>query len=392
MTKSTDQHNISRSENQSTLKTLAKRLTLLFAGILSLIFVSNISSVAIEDNSLNSVLESIRQKNKLPALAGAIVTSKGLSEIGAVGFRKASQDVVVTVDDKWHLGSETKAMTATLIGYLVEQNKLKWDSTLGQIFPEEAEKMNPQVQRITLSQLLTHRSGLPANLPWPMIAQSGSVSEQRTRVIKLISELKLQSEPGTKYEYSNLGYVVAGIVAEKVAGKSWEELVKKAVFEPLGMSTVGFGGTGTQGLIDQPWGHIEGGKPVTENGPKVDNPEVMGPAGTVHCSLKDWAKFVTDQLRGARGEKALLKSETYKKLHTPTGDYAFGWIVTERPWGGRVLTHAGSNTMNFAVTWVAPEKDFAVLVCTNQGGKTAETASDEAAGALILRYLKQANK
>lgn len=392
MTKSTDQRNISRSENQSTLKTLAKRLTLLFAGILSLIFVSNISSVAIEDNSLNSVLESIRQKNKLPALAGAIVTSKGLSEIGAVGFRKASQDVVVTVDDKWHLGSETKAMTATLIGYLVEQNKLKWDSTLGQIFPEEAEKMNPQVQRITLSQLLTHRSGLPANLPWPMIAQSGSVSEQRTRVIKLISELKLQSEPGTKYEYSNLGYVVAGIVAEKVAGKSWEELVKKTVFEPLGMSTVGFGGTGTQGLIDQPWGHIEGGKPVTENGPKVDNPEVMGPAGTVHCSLKDWAKFVTDQLRGARGEKALLKFETYKKLHTPTGDYAFGWIVTERPWGGRVLTHAGSNTMNFAVTWVAPEKDFAVLVCTNQGGKTAETASDEAAGALILRYLKQANK
>jgi hypothetical protein len=102
--------------------------------------------------------------------------------------------------------------------------------------------------------------------------------------------------------------------------------------------------------------------------------------------LADWAKFIADQLRGARGEKALLKPETYRKLHTPPfdGDYALGWLVTERDWGGgRVLTHAGSNNMNLAVVWMAPLRDFAVLVVTNQDGEAAAKACDEVASALI---------
>jgi hypothetical protein len=61
-----------------------------------------------------------------------------------------------------------------------------------------------------------------------------------------------------------------------------------------------------------------------------------------------------------------------------------GWLVTERPWGGgRVLTHAGSNTMNYAVAWLAPRRDFAVLAATNLGGNKAASACDEAAAALI---------
>jgi hypothetical protein len=128
------------------------------------------------------------------------------------------------------------------------------------------------------------------------------------------------------------------------------------------------------------------GQPTPNNGPAVDNPEVMGPAGTVHYSLSDWAKFVGDQLRGDRGERALLRTESYKHLHTPAfgGDYASGLLVTERPWGGgTVLTHAGSNTMNYAVVWLAPKRDFAVLVCTNQGGDSASKGTDEAAAVLI---------
>ena len=93
-------------------------------------------------------------------------------------------------------------------------------------------------------------------------------------------------------------------------------------------------------------------------------------------------------MKGARGERALLRPYTYKKLHTPVadGDYALGWIVTQRDWGGgAVLTHAGSNTLNYCVVWMAPRVDFAVLVCTNQGGDRAAKATDEVASALI-RY------
>jgi hypothetical protein len=118
----------------------------------------------------------------------------------------------------------------------------------------------------------------------------------------------------------------------------------------------------------------------------MDNPPVLSPAGRVHCTIQDWAKFVADQLRGARGEKALLQPGSYKKLHTPPfgGDYALGWIVVQRDWaGGTALNHGGDNTMNFANVWVAPARDFAVLMCVNQSGDTAFEATDDAAGALI---------
>ena len=152
------------------------------------------------------------------------------------------------------------------------------------------------------------------------------------------------------------------------------------------MTSAGFGGTGTPGQIDQPWGHLDGGRPVAVNGPAADNPPVLGPAGRVHCTIQDWAKFVADQLRGARGRPALLKASTYQALHTPPfgGDYGLGWIVVKQDWGGGlVLNHAGDNTMNYANVWIAPQRDFAVLVCINQSGDAAAKASNEAAAALI---------
>jgi hypothetical protein len=162
-----------------------------------------------------------------------------------------------------------------------------------------------------------------------------------------------------------------------------EDVIKERLFTPLGMTSAGFGGTGTPGQEDQPWPHLENGSPLLANGPTVDNPPVMGPAGTVHASLEDWAKFIADHLRGARGEKALLKRESYEMLHRPgLNDYAMGWIAVNRPWaGGIALTHAGSNTMNYCVTWLAPEKGFAAVVWTNRGGQTK--AADEVIGALI---------
>jgi hypothetical protein len=152
------------------------------------------------------------------------------------------------------------------------------------------------------------------------------------------------------------------------------------------MTSAGFGGLGTPGEVDQPWPHLASGTPAPRNGPLVDNPEVMGPAGTVHCSLEDWAKFVADQLAGFAGHGALFPPETYTRLHSAPfgGDYAFGWLVTDRAWAnGAAYTHAGSNTMNYAVVWMAPRRDFAVLVTTNQGGEDAARATDEAAAALI---------
>lgn len=344
------------------------------------------------DRRLEDILAPILTKHSVPALGGAIVTSRGLAAIGVLGVRKAGTKIPATAEDQWHIGSDTKAMTAVLIAALVEQGRLKWETTIGKTFPELASSMSPEFQKINLLELLSHRAGLPANLPWRLIPRAQEIREQRQAALKAAASARLDGKPGTTYLYSNLGYVIAGAIAEKVAGDSWEELIKKQVFEPLGMRSASFGGVGTPGQIDQPWGHAADGKPVKDYGPDADNPPVLGPAGRVHCTLSDWAKFIADELRGARGEKGLLKPETYGKLQTPPfgGDYALGWGVAEREWGGgKVLTHSGSNTMNLAVAWLAPLRDFAVLVVTNQGGPAAMKACDEAASSLISFYLQK---
>ena len=344
------------------------------------------------DKRLNGLLEPVRKAHNVPALGGAVVTSEGLEAAGATGIRKVGLDVAVTADDEWHIGSDTKAMTAAMIGALVERGKLRWETTVEEVFPDEAASMSPELRKVTLLQLLSHRSGLPANIPWGLVPRRGTTRDQRLTVIRGLGSVRLAAEPGAKYLYSNLGYVIAGAMAEKAADAVWEDLLRKIVFEPLGMTGAGFGGVGTPARVDQPYGHGEDGLPARGNGPDMDNPPVMGPAGTVHLRLADWAKFAADQLRGDRGEKALLKPETYKRLHTPPfgGDYALGWLTADREWGGgTVLTHAGSNTMNYAVVWLAPARGFAVLVVCNQGGPAAAKACDEAAGKLIQWHEKR---
>jgi D-alanyl-D-alanine carboxypeptidase len=119
----------------------------------------------------------------------------------------------------------------------------------------------------------------------------------------------------------------------------------------------------------------------------------MGPAGTVHCNLRDWGKFLRLHLRAARGESTpLLSAATISKLHQPPvgGDYASGWAVVDRPWGGgNVLTHSGSNTLFFATVWMAPKRNRILVAATNRGDTIAAAGVDAAFGPLIERYVPQ---
>ncbi|HTV63719.1 MAG TPA: serine hydrolase domain-containing protein [Verrucomicrobiae bacterium] len=349
---------------------------------------------AVGDQAVTQALKPIRQKYNVPAMAAAIVTSDGIKFIGAVGVRKRGTEIPVQLNDLWHLGSDGKAMTSTLIARLVERGQLRWDSTLADVFPDLAPQMNPEFQKVTLLELLSHQAGLPQNVNLAdYLGDNGP--ELRLRVVRDELAKKPNSAPGTKFAYSNVGYMIAGAVVEKITGQSWENAISNEVFKPLQMNSAGFGGTGTPGQIDQPWPHFADGTPAPNNGPGMDNPPVMGPAGRIHCSIQDWAKFIQDQLRGARGESGtLLKPQSYQVLQTPPfgGDYGLGWIVTQRSWaGGKALSHAGDNTMNCADVWIAPQKDFAILVCVNQSGDTAFKAADAAVGAMI-DLLKQSNR
>lgn len=339
------------------------------------------------DPKIVAALEAIRVKHGVPALGAAVVTSRGVTAVGVTGVRKIGTTVAATPNDLWHLGSDTKAMTAVVIGALVEQGKLTWETTIDTVLAAHVASAPEAFRKITVLQLLSHRAGLVANIDWRGAARApGGPRAQRLAALPAMAATPLSSAPGTTYSYSNLGYVLAAAMAEAAANRPWEDLIDGIVFARLGMMSCGFGGVGTPGQIDQPWPHGAAGTPMTTNGPEADNPAMMGPAGTVHCSLGDWGRFVADQLAGHNGTAGVLQPATYAQMHAPPfgGSYAAGWLVTSRPWGGgTVYTHNGSNTMNFATVWMAPARDFAVLIVTNRGGAAAQQATDEAAAALI---------
>jgi CubicO group peptidase (beta-lactamase class C family) len=370
------------------------------AAVLVMAAVSAVSArgAAEAPRDLASLLQPLRDAHDMPALAGAVVQGGRVVALGAVGVRKRGADAAVTPADRFHIGSCTKSMTATLIATFVEESTLSWTTTVGDVFPDLKGTMHEGWSAVTLEQLLTHRAGAPATLDadglWGRLwAHTGTPVEQRRTLVEGVTRRPPDPAPGTRYVYSNAGYAIAGAMLEKVAARPWEDLLRQRLFEPLGMASAGFGAPGTKGRLDQPLGHTAAGKPV-ELGPGADNPAAIGPGGTVHCTLADWARYAALHLPGGRGGGVQLAPETFDRLHAPVpGEgqaYAMGWIVCDRDWGGgRVLMHAGTNTMWYAVVWMAPKKDFAVLVAANQGGDAAAKACDLAAWAMIQDHRRK---
>ena len=365
-------------------------------------------ALQVQPVDISDALKALREKHDLPGLVALAVQGDRVVAQGAAGVRKRGADSAITLEDRVHLGSCTKSMTATLVAILVAEKKLAWTTTVGEAFPRLKETMHEEWRGVTVEQLLTHRGGAPANLDaddlWSRLwNHKGTPTEQRLALVEGVVRRKPETKPGGKFIYSNAGFAIAGAMAEAATGDPWEDLMRRRMFGPLGMSSAGFGAPGSKEVLDQPRGHSEGGRPV-EPGPGSDNPAAIGPAGTVHCSLGDWAKYAFVHVRmdsngsgkSPRGAEIFLKAlkpAAFEKLHAPApaGDprYAMGWGVAERPWAdGPVLTHSGSNTMWFAVAWLAPKKDLLFLAATNQGGQKAAEACDSA----VVELLKVVQK
>jgi CubicO group peptidase (beta-lactamase class C family) len=340
------------------------------------------------------VLERIRAKYDFPGLAVIVVKAGKVCDLAAVGVRKHGDPTLLTTNDVFHLGSCTKSMTATLAAMLVEEGKLRWDTTIAGVFPELKGRIDRQYENVTLEQLLTQRGGVPSKPPaeaWKRAwEEHGTPQQQRYEFIQSVLREPPEARPATRYIYSNQGYAIAGAMLEKVAGVAWEQLIIDRLFKPLHMNSAGFGPPGSKGRVDQPWGHTIKNRLIVPL--QEDNPPAIAPAGRVHCSLSDLATYAVFHMEGER-QGGLLKQETLRKLHTPAdgGDnkthYAFGWICVKRAWaGGPTIMHNGSNTMWYLAMWLAPEKDFAVIVATNTGVGDTFQGCDEVAAQMIKRW------
>jgi CubicO group peptidase (beta-lactamase class C family) len=369
----------------------------------------------------------------VPGITAIMIDRNGVIARGAAGLRRAGGTTPVTIDDKWHLGSCTKAMTGTLCALLVNDGTLRWDSTIGDVFNplrDEKSKITNNWRLVTLRQLTTCTGNVPSDLGewggrplwsnlWEKARHGTPPQEQRAYLFSELIRGNIAT-PSTSFQYANASVALAGYMAETAAKTPYEDLIRTRLFGPLGMTSAGFGAPGTAvggsdaEAEDQPWGHTAKGKPMRP-GINADNPAAITPAGTVHMSIDDWGRFARLHLIGAeltlphdidwsadepepQWDKATtlgLGPADFAVLHGQSSeryDYAAGWIVTNRPaWAkgdqpgasGRCLTHTGSNTMWTAAIWIAPEIDRAFLAIVNSGSDAAGEAREQALQAMI---------
>ena len=281
------------------------------------------------DGRLAELIEWARASQNAPALAVVVIRRGQVVERGAVGLRSADGTARVTTNDQWHMGSITKSMTATLAALLVEDGLIAWNTRPIDVWPELGNSIHAGFREITLRQLLSHTSGMQRDSDWSGASDGASGTSMQKR--RAWAERLLEGAPeftaGT-YSYSNMGYMIAGAMLESRAQVPWETLLTSRVFAPLGMTHSGFGAPGTRGALDQPLGHVSratGFAPVPP-GEGSDNFAAMGPAGTVHVTLDDFAAYLQAHLAGEQGTPGLLTVDSFRMLHTEVASsYALGW-------------------------------------------------------------------
>jgi len=342
--------------------------------------------------ALTHELSAVRTKYHVPAIA-AVVVNPTHAVVAASGVRKQGATPTVTPNDRFHIGSNTKAMTATLIATLVRDGLLTWDTQVLAVYPELAGTIDPLLRNTTVRQLLQHRAGIPAYETTESLAGipplAGSPPEQRRTFTLWQLTQPPAVTPGT-YHYSNGGYAILGAIAEAKTGTAYETLMAQRVFTPLG-ATAGFGWPAAGGAA-QPWGHLASGTlftPQDPDDPTWGFPPIGVPAGDTNLAMADYGKFLQAQLHGLRGADGLLPAALVQQMHTPNGDGAMGWSVSTASDGYPVSFHIGSAGTFYCFAVIAPHTDTAFAVAINAGNDPATPAADAAVADVAMWIIKQ---
>lgn len=342
----------------------------------------------------DEVLDGYVSSRGLPGLAAAVGRDGQIVYQHAAGVRKRGAPEPIAATDAFHIGSCTKSMTALLCARLVERGQLSWASTIESVLGPDT-PMRDEHRNITLEQLLSHTAGFPAELPlrtwlgfFPYDSDAGA---DRARMVEAILALKPIRAKAPRFLYSNLGYVIAGAMAERASGKDWETLMRDELFAPLGMDAAGFGPPAARdpagAAPSAPWGHRP--RPIDPHFQYADNPAALGPAGTVHATLADLASYAAIFAnRGlAPDGSAFIREDTLAELIRPRlNDYALGWATGVTPKGTRFIAHDGSNTTFYALLVVMPDANGFVIVLANRGDGNSGPRVTELAMYLAERF------
>ena len=334
---------------------------------------------------LHEKLMALRAEAGIPALAAVEITSAGIVDVACDGVRRSDGVDAVRADDRFHIGSNAKAMTALLAARAVERGLLRWETTAADVLG---------VGKPTLRQLLTHAAGL---LPYGeddevavVEITEGTPADQRATFARRALTEEPLFEPGAGHAYSNAGPTVAAAMVEALTGVPWETALSTELFAPLGID--GRVGWPILHADDAPLGHrLEDGVLVPHD-PSTDAyalPIWLRPAGDVSMSIGDYGTFLADQLAGLRGAGRLGSQAMYRYLHTPDAPdeggsvpYALGWGVGSSL-GRPISQHTGSADTFYAVVVLDVERDRGLAVLGNSYTDAHERAVNTIAKAFL---------
>jgi len=304
---------------------------------------------------------------------GSVLLAKGDTVILSKGYGSANLewDIPNTPTTKFRLGSITKQFTATCVLLLEERGKWKVSDPVKKYLPDAPAAWD----KITIFHLLTHTSGIPSFTGFPDYADSEAKSTTPMELVKRFRDKPLEFEPGTKWNYSNSGYVLLGYLLEKVSGQSYQEFVQQNIFTPLGMKDSGYD-SNTAIIHHRASGYTPSTKGGIVNAGFI-NMTVPFSAGALYSTTEDLMKWE----RGLFGGK-LLSSASLKEMTTPfKQNYAFGLAVSSVN-GRKKIDHGGGiEGFNTELAYW-PDDQLTVVVLGNLNGNAPDQIAAQLAATI----------
>ncbi len=344
-------------------------------------------------------VEGLQRYYRIPGVTYCIIKDGKTIEINSSGYIFEGSDKKVTIEDKFQIGSCGKSYTSLIASKLVEKGLIRWDTKLFDLFPEWKKNSNQAYYSITLKDLLSHKTSLqPLNTFIGKVDKAskkvihtnipnftGNEQERRMEFCKYV--LTLPPIKGIDINYANSGYSIAGIMLEKVARKSWEDLAMETAND-IGIS-ISFGNPNATDS-EQPWGHEVGwfGKriPVSPENYTRFIDTISSPAGNINISVKDMAKYVNVYLEGLNGRDGYITSQTCKYLLSGIPKYAMGWYNESD--NGTIFYHYGSEGTFYSNVMIFKELNSAIIILTNAPGcKDTQNFLDDLRNYLKGKYI-----
>lgn len=308
-----------------------------------------------------------------PGTAVAVAQDGKITFCQGFGQRNLADDLPVTTDTVFSIASCSKAICAASLGILADDGKLDWDEPVRTYLPDFALSDPVATDRITPRDLVTHRSGLPRH---DGLWYGGGAS--REELMHRLRYLEPTRDLRAFWQYQNLMYLAAGYLAGVIAGTTWEELVQRRIFDPLGMSSSGFSVAHAQQMPDyaRPYrDDDDGAKEIP-----FLNIDAIAPAGAITSTISDLGRWLLLNLnRGELDGKRIISEAQMAELHTPRmvmptwnkypesaqSSYAHGWGVdTYR--GHTKLAHGGNIDGFSSLVTFLPDDGVGVVVLTNK--------------------------